>query len=83
MITEKEILNVITSLPAEEAAVELKRMYKEDVDFIFKSITLHIAEEYKDGDHKTALRDYYLTVKEIERTAEVFDESVDPEETLP
>jgi len=75
MVTEKEILNVVSSLAPEEAATEIKRMIDEEVEFIFKSVTLNIAEEYKPGDTRRALRDYYLTVKEIDRVWCLYDKA--------
>lgn len=65
MITNKEILNVISGLSPDEAAAEIKRMIDEEIEFIINSITLHIEKDYKKGDTKKALKDYYMTVNEI------------------
>lgn len=72
MITKIELYNVISGLPAEEAAIELKRMFDEEFDFIIESITLHISEEYRLCDTKKAIRDFELTIKEIEAIKKVY-----------
>jgi len=72
MITKIELYNVVSGLSTEDAAIELKRMFDEEFEFIINSITLHIAEEYKPNEIKKAIRDFELTVKEIEAIKKVY-----------
>jgi Co/Zn/Cd efflux system component len=66
-MTELEILNVIRGLSEEDAAEEISRMHKEEIQDIIDNITIHIKEDYTNAKICEVIRDYKKTISEIER----------------
>jgi hypothetical protein len=66
-MSELEILNVIRGLSDEEAAEEIARMHKEEMQDIIDSVTLHIQEDYTGVRICDVIRDYEKTIREIEQ----------------
>jgi hypothetical protein len=64
---ELEILNVIRGLPDEDAAEEIARMHKEEIQDIIHNITIHIQEDYSNSKICEVIRDFKKTIGEIER----------------